>query len=74
MNRPVSKPLITLVTALIVAVTFSAGFLIGKQEGIRSVVPAGEGKVIGVGEIPSGQSQQRRQVLIILGRLGFDQR
>ncbi|MEK9130810.1 MAG: S41 family peptidase [Patescibacteria group bacterium] len=53
MNRPVSKPLITLVTALIVAVTFSAGFLIGKQEGIRSVVPAGEGKVIGVGEIPA---------------------
>ena len=53
MNRPVSKPLITLVTALIVAVTFSTGFLIGKQEGLRSVVPAGEGKVIGVGEIPA---------------------
>ena len=60
MNRPVSKPLLALVTVLIVASSFSTGFLVGKQQGIRSVVPIGEGEVIGVGEVPVGLSDDVR--------------
>ncbi len=52
--RPVSKPLIVLTSALIIAGSFSAGFAIGRQEGVRSVVPPGEGQVLGTGEIPPG--------------------
>ncbi len=51
-----SKSLVVLVAALLVASSFSAGFLVGKQQGIRSVVPEGEGKILGKGEVPFGQS------------------
>lgn len=54
MKRPLPKSLNVLVVVLAVSVTFSSGFLIGKQQGIRSVVPAGEGRVLGVGEVPYG--------------------
>ena len=58
--RPISKHLVVIVGLLLVASSFSTGFLIGRQRGMRSVVPAGEGKVLGVGEIPAGLGEDVR--------------
>lgn len=35
-----------------VTVSFTLGFVIGRQQGVRSVVPEGEGRVLSQGEIP----------------------
>lgn len=50
--RPVSKHLVVIVGLLLTASSFSTGFLFGRQQGIRSLVPPGEGQVVGVGEVP----------------------
>ncbi len=55
--RQVSKSFVGIIAVLLVVVSFSSGFLIGKQTGVRSVVPAGEGKVIGTQETPAGLSK-----------------
>lgn len=54
MKRPVPKSFVGLIAALLIAFSFSAGFLVGQEQGVRSVVPVGEGKVLGVGEVPPG--------------------
>jgi carboxyl-terminal processing protease len=41
-----------LVIVLAATVAFSTGFFVGESRGVRSVVPQGEGKVDGQGEIP----------------------
>lgn len=55
--RRYTTHLIVLVLLLISTTGFAFGYFIGKQNGIRSVVPPGEGEVIGVGEIPPGLSE-----------------
>ena len=52
-SRPASRSLLSLSLILIVIVTFSLGFFIGRVRGIASVVPEGEGQVIGRGDTPS---------------------
>jgi len=47
---PAAVPLILLAG---VALAFVVGLLLGRQQGIRSVVPAGEGKVISTGGAPN---------------------
>lgn len=56
-SRPFPRSLIILAAVLIVIVTFSLGFFIGRARGVTSVVPQGEGQVIGEGEIPSYLAQ-----------------
>ncbi len=48
------RPFKILIILLLVIGTFSIGFELGKGVGVRSVVPEGEGKVLGQGEIPAG--------------------
>lgn len=55
--RPVSRSLVILCSVLLVIVTFSLGFFIGRSRGVASVVPQGQGQVIGEGEIPSYLAQ-----------------
>lgn len=52
---PRSVVILTCVVFVLVAFTF--GFIFGRQQGLRSVVPEGEGRVVGQGEIPSHLSQ-----------------
>lgn len=56
-SRPSSRSLFVLCTVLVVIVTFSLGFFIGRARGVASVVPQGEGQVIGQGNIPSYLAQ-----------------
>lgn len=56
-SRPAPRSLIILAIALITVVTFSLGFYIGRARGVVSVVPEGEGQVVGEGEIPSYLAQ-----------------
>ncbi|MCR4314543.1 MAG: S41 family peptidase [Candidatus Uhrbacteria bacterium] len=56
-SRSASRSLVVLCTVLIVIVTFSLGFFIGRARGVASVVPQGEGQVIGEGDIPSYLAQ-----------------
>ena len=56
-SRPSSRSLIVLCIVLIVIVTFSLGFFIGRARGVASVVPQGEGEVTDEGDIPSYLAQ-----------------
>lgn len=56
-TRSFPNSILILFVLLIGIVTFSLGFFIGESRGIRSVVPAGEGQVLGQGEIPSYLSE-----------------
>lgn len=56
-SRPVPRSLFILTVILLVIVTFSLGFYIGRARGVASVVPEGEGEVFGIGEIPSYLAQ-----------------
>ena len=47
------RPVYILFSLVILASVFSFGFTIGKQNGVRSVVPIGEGSVLGIGETPA---------------------
>lgn len=50
--RRMPRSICLLVLALVVAVAFSAGFFVGESSGVRSVVPQGEGRVEGQGNVP----------------------
>lgn len=56
-SRLAPRSLLILCAVLIVIVAFSVGFYIGQTQGVRSVVPDGEGRVVGQGEIPSYLSE-----------------
>jgi carboxyl-terminal processing protease len=45
------RPLFGLLVLACVTVSFTLGWLFGHQQGVRSVVPEGEGRVLGQGEI-----------------------
>ena len=47
------RPIIILTFTVFVIVFFTVGFVFGRAQGIRSVVPTGEGQVLGEGEIPA---------------------
>jgi len=47
------RSVVILAFVVFLTVAFTVGFVIGRQEGARSVVPEGEGRVLGQGEIPS---------------------
>lgn len=49
-RRP-SRSLVILVSLAVVATSFSSGWFLGRQQGIRSVVPAGEGRVTNQGQV-----------------------
>ncbi len=55
--RPVPRSLLTLGCVLLVVVTFSVGYFFGQARGVASVVPQGEGSVLGQGEVPDYLSQ-----------------
>ncbi len=56
-SRPAPRSLLALSITLIVIVTFSLGYFIGQARGVASVVPEGEGQVIGQGDVPSYLAQ-----------------
>ncbi len=56
-SRPASRSLLILSSVLIVIVTFSLGFFIGRARGIISVVPDGEGQVLGQGDTADALAQ-----------------
>lgn len=43
---------VILVTILFMVVAFASGLFLGRQQGVRSVVPEGEGRVLSQGDIP----------------------
>ncbi len=43
--------------AVLITAAFTIGFIVGRQEGMRSMVPSGEGRVFGQGEIPAHLTQ-----------------
>ncbi|MBU0531131.1 MAG: S41 family peptidase [Candidatus Uhrbacteria bacterium] len=47
------RSVVVLAFIVFLTVSFTVGFVVGRQEGTRSVVPAGEGRVLGQGEIPA---------------------
>ncbi|MDA1038371.1 MAG: S41 family peptidase [bacterium] len=49
----ITKPVLGLIIFLGLLVVFALGFSIGRVQGAREVVPAGEGIVEGIGEVPS---------------------
>ncbi|MBI4592253.1 S41 family peptidase [Candidatus Uhrbacteria bacterium] len=55
--RSFPRSLWLLCLALVIIVTFSLGFFIGQVRGVRSVVPAGEGRVSGQGDVPTYLSE-----------------
>ncbi len=57
LSRPVPRSLLTLLLTLIVIVTFSLGFFIGRARGVASVVPEGEGQILNQGENPAYLAQ-----------------
>ncbi len=57
LSRPVPRSLFMLFTTLIVIVTFSLGYFMGQAKGVASVVPQGEGQVLGQGDVPSYLAQ-----------------
>jgi carboxyl-terminal processing protease len=52
-KRSFPRSLWWLLIILVAIVTFSLGFYVGEARGVRSVVPEGEGQILGQGEIPS---------------------
>lgn len=49
----ISKPVLGLLVFVFVLTSFSLGMFVGRQAGIRSLVPTGEGVVLGIGSTPS---------------------
>ena len=47
------RPIVILTFTVFIIVFFTVGFVFGRAQGVRSVVPAGEGQVLGEGEIPA---------------------
>jgi len=47
------RRIIILTFVVFVIFSFTIGFIVGQQRGIRSAVPTGEGRVLGEGEIPA---------------------
>ncbi|MBU0646380.1 S41 family peptidase [Patescibacteria group bacterium] len=43
---------VILVTILFVVIAFASGIFLGRQQGIRSAMPAGEGRVLSQGDVP----------------------
>lgn len=50
--RRMPRSIILLVVVLVATLTFSTGYFIGESHGVRSVVPQGEGRVEGQGDVP----------------------
>ncbi|TAL51324.1 S41 family peptidase [Patescibacteria group bacterium] len=57
LSRPIPRSFLVLLGILVVIVTFSFGYIIGKDRGVASVVPEGEGQVVGQGDVPSYLAQ-----------------
>ncbi|MBI4257275.1 S41 family peptidase [Candidatus Uhrbacteria bacterium] len=57
LSRPAPRSLFFLCVILLVIVAFSFGFYVGRARGVASVVPEGEGELIGDGEIPNYLTQ-----------------
>ena len=53
-KKRLSAPIFVLILLTIGVVMFVAGLEVGEQRGVRSVVPEGEGRIVGQGEIPTG--------------------
>ncbi len=51
------RSVVILTFVVFVLVAFNFGFIFGRQQGLRSVVPEGEGRVTGQGEIPAHLSK-----------------
>lgn len=56
-TRSFPRSIFVLILLLVGVVTFSLGFFVGESRGVRSVVPSGEGQVIGQGDVPSYLSE-----------------
>jgi len=56
-SRRPSRAVVTLLTLVLVGSSFSTGWFLGKQQGIRSVVPEGEGRVTNQDLPPASASE-----------------
>src|SRR3989338_7445908 len=51
-KRMLAWPVVSLLGIVLVLTAFVSGYRIGAYQGARTVVPEGEGRVVGVGEVP----------------------
>jgi carboxyl-terminal processing protease len=56
-HRRFPRSILSLAVILVATITFGGGFFLGESHGVRSVVPQGEGRVSGQGEVPDYLSE-----------------